>query len=121
MKRIRNKNSGFTLVELLFTIGLLAITITSVTMSMSSMLKTQRTNQFNQYKREIEDAACVYVSLENNDRTIKNVNISTLEVKGLVAENYTSPIPVKEEKDSVIVDWTDEGEKTCTYDIEQAY
>lgn len=100
---------GFTLVELLATIGILVIMSLIIGVNITSILKSTETNEEEFNKKQIEKAACVYVDSEElckdcNDK----VTVSNLIDSGLLDDSYNS------ERGTISVTRTD-GEKKCTY------
>lgn len=86
---------GFTLIELIITIGLLAVIGTVISTNILGTLDKQQENTYNNFKETLENAACTYVEsneyIKNNDRCSKSngctVTISKLLDKGLIEDN----------------------------------
>lgn len=101
---------GFTLVELMATIGLLAIMSLVIGVNITSILKTtkQREEDFN--KEQIKKAACVYYSSEElNPNGSTNITVENLIESGLLDETY------RNENGKITVYVTDDNEKKCIY------
>ena len=108
------KNKGFTLIELIITITLVAVISLSIGVSVSGMLSRQKEKQAEELKKTIEEAACVYSEVEDTSAT--SVTLKTLIEAGLLDKDLTNPItkiPL-EENDKVEINWYN-NEKTCTY------
>lgn len=58
-------SKGFTLIELIVTIGLLAIIGTMIATNMVGLQSKQMAQNYETYKSSIADSACVYVEMEN--------------------------------------------------------
>ena len=108
------KNKGFTLIELIITITLIAIISVTVGVSVSNMLSNQKEKEAKELKKIIETAACIYYEVE--DSTVKEVTLKTLVEAGLLDKDLTNPITKSplEENDKVEINWYN-NEKTCTY------
>ena len=101
---------GFTLVELMATIGLLAIMSLVIGVNITSILKNtkQREEDFN--KEQIEKAACVYYSSEElNPSGSKEIFVKNLIESGLLDETYRN---VENRKVTITVN---DDEKKCIY------
>ena len=110
------KNKGFTLIELIITITLVAVISLSIGVSVSGMLSRQKEKQAEELKKTIEEAACVYSEVEDTSAT--SVTLKTLIEAGLLDKDLTNPITKisLEENDKVEIIW-DNFEKTCTYNF----
>lgn len=112
---------GFTLVEMLVVVGLIAILSTVVGVNVVGMLNDQRTNEQNAFKKKIEDAACIYADLSANKSRCTsgcNLTIGDLISSGLIAEDLMDSkngVIVGSEKNKSITIIYPNGEKTCTY------
>lgn len=108
------KNRGFTLIELIITITLIAVISLSIGVSVSGMLSRQREKEAEELKKTIEEAACVYSEVE--DTSVTNVTLKTLIESGLLDRNLNNPITKEDlnELSSVSITWNN-NEKTCTY------
>ena len=85
------KNNGFTLVELIITITLIAIISVSIGVSINGMLSRQEEDQAEQYAKDIADAACVYAEV-NDITTNSTVTINELISAGLLSKDLINPI-----------------------------
>ena len=84
------KKNGFTLIEILVVIVLLAAVSVTVGVNMSGMAERQKEKQIKTYKETLEKAACVYAET-NNILTDSEVTIKTLIDEGLVNKNLKNP------------------------------
>lgn len=115
------KNKGFTLVELIITITLIAIITVSIGVSVTGMLSRQKENQSEEFSKTISDAACVYAEL-NNITTSRNVKVELLIEAGLLSRDLTNPLNdesitmPKYLNSQVTIIWNN-GLKTCSYTI----
>ena len=113
------KNKGFTLVELIITIALIAIITVTIGVSMSGMLSRQEERQIEEYVENIENAACVYAETHNMTNN-STVTIDALLIEGLLQSDLTNPKtnqPITEYRtDNVSITWTN-GEKKCEYTL----
>lgn len=111
------KNRGFTLIEILVTIALLAAITVTVGVSMSGMLSRQDDKDMENYALEIAKAACVYA--ETHDITTNStIKIKDLISAGLLKKTLTNPNTGKSiteyGEDEAKVTWQD-NEKKCEY------
>ena len=110
------KKNGFTLIEILVVIVLLAAVSVTVGVNMSGMAERQKEKQIKTYKETLEKAACVYAET-NNILTDSEVTIKVLIDEGLVNKNLKNPEtndPVsKYENDIVQIKWNN-NEKKCS-------
>ena len=110
------KKIGFTLIEILGVIVLLAAVSVTVGVNMSGMAERQKEKEIKEYKETLENAACVYAET-NNILTDSEVTIKTLIDEGLVNKNLKNPEtnePVsKYENNIVLIKW-DIKEKKCS-------
>ncbi len=120
---------GFTLIELIITIGLIAAVGTIVVANMSSTLSREQDTQYQMFVKKLENAACTYVELKvfqetygvNQKETCKNSSC-TIKVKDLLDSGL---IEEKDLKDPKIQDYISSNTsirisypgqvKTCTY------
>lgn len=101
---------GFTLVELMATVGLLAIMSLVIGVNITSILKTSKQNEEKFNKEQIEKAACVYYSSEElNPSGSKEIFVSDLIESGLLDETYRN---VENSKVTITVK---DNEKKCVY------
>lgn len=100
---------GFTLVELMATIGLLAIMSLVIGVNITSILKSTKQNEEEFNKEQIEKAACVYYSSDSSEGLNKNnITVEDLIKSGLLDETY------KNENGKITITFND-NEKKCSY------
>ena len=100
---------GFTLVELMATIGLLAIMSLVIGVNITSILKTSKQNEEDFNKKQIEKAACVYYSSEElNPSGSTNITVKNLIKSGLLDETYQT-------ETGKITITVNDNEKICSY------
>lgn len=122
------RKDGFTLIELIITIGLMVLMGVLVANNLTSLFSRQEDASIDDFKTEIEEAACVYIDL--SDPAIKSkkaeckshgctVSIGSLIQNGLLDENRINPLTKEKisNLDVVKINYVN-GEKTCTYDME---
>ena len=121
---------GFTMVELLVVISLIAIMSILIAINMTGILSEQNSSSFNSVQSKIESAACTYIDMQENhalrDQYKNNssggtVNLSTLIQKGLIDGEIKDPRNGKtlEEEQStlnVTIKWVNK-QKTCTLNV----
>lgn len=116
---------GFTLIEIIVTIGLIALIGTVIVSNLSATYTKQREEQYQNFKRVLENAACVYIDLDvassirstcrsNGSCTI---SVSTILQEGLIEDDDLIN-PKTEEAipgtTNISVTYTN-GVKTCSY------
>lgn len=110
------KNKGFTLIELIVTITLLAIISITVGVSVSNMLANQKEKKAENMKEEIENAACVYVETVNDSLT--EISLKTLIEEGLIDKDLVNPITKKQlDTTSTVKIKIENNEKKCEYEL----
>lgn len=121
MKKV-NKN-GFTLIELVVTIGLMALIGIVISVNVLGMFSDQEDQDYEAFKKQIEDAACIYVEttndLKKNCRATNGCYIAIDKTigEGYIAEDLVDPSTGKKvsenpSKYKVRVSWVD-NEKQC--------
>lgn len=110
------KKNGFTLIEILVVIVLLAAVSVTVGVNMSGMAERQKEKEIKEYKETLENAACVYAEI-NNILTSSEVSIKTLIDAGLINKNLKNPeteANVSSDGDRTVkIIWTN-NEKKCS-------
>ena len=111
-------NKGFTLVELLITIALIAVITVTMGVSISSMINRQEEKEFQQYVELIEESACTYAEKNNLPQVSSEVSIDTLISEGLLSKDITNPKTDKNIEyygsDIIGIRWID-YERICNY------
>ncbi len=85
------KNNGYTLVELIMTIGLLAAASTIILVNMVGIQGNQEQERQNRFKKTIADAACTYIDMSANStfrRNCKSSGSCTVNLSTLLSKNY---------------------------------
>ncbi len=116
---------GFTLIELIITIGLIAIIGVVLVSNMSAVFTNQQDVQYENFKKTIENAACTYIDLDIGaslrDTCLRNgscyVRVSALLSAGYIEESdLVNPKTQSSISTStnIQIRYTD-GIKSCTY------
>ena len=116
---------GFTLIELIITIGLIALVGTVIVSNLSSTYTKQQEQQYENFKNTLENAACTYINL-NVGASIKNTCRSTgscnVTAKMLLEEGLVTEEDLKNPKTQTAIPNTtniqityQDGTTTCTY------
>lgn len=111
------KNKGFTLVELIITIALIAAISVTVGLSMTGLFERQEEKELDEYIETIEKAACVYAISHN----VSEVSIDTLIRESLLRKDLVNPKTnediTKYGCNNVLIKWQN-YEKSCSYNID---
>lgn len=117
---------GFTLTELILTIGLLAVLGMVIISNMTGLLEKNKEDNYKTFVETIENAACTFIDLKaasgygidigNCKRSGCNVTISNLVSEGLLTEKQVISPKTNEDVSSKTVRITYPGnKKTCKY------
>lgn len=118
-----NKNNrGFTLIEMLVTIAIVGVLGVIIGINIVGMISRQKEKNYEEYKENIENAACLYFQRENPNATecagdSCQIQIPTLIQNGFVKKDMSNPITKESAENDgnyVEVSWSD-GERICTY------
>lgn len=117
---MKQNKKGFTLVELIITIGLMALIGIVIATNMAGLFSKQNEEEYESFKKKLQDSACMYVELYNKNscRTYGcTITIDQLIEKGYIEDNLKDPgtgklITEDKEKYKVKVHWVD-NVKTC--------
>ena len=60
------KKNGFTLIELVATMALIAILATVILVNMTGIKSNEESKQSDRFKKNIEEAACAYIDMSTN-------------------------------------------------------
>ncbi len=110
---------GFTLIELMATIGILTLMSLVIGANIVSILRSTEKSNDDALKEQLENAACVYVDSSlcsdkyNNCSTRSSIEISDLIDSGLIEETKT----IKELTNKFIKVTRADGEKKCEYSL----
>lgn len=120
-------NKGFTFMELLIVIALLAVIAVIISTNMVGLQGKQTEKEYKNYVDKLETAACTYFEKNeyatgkqecrnNPSSNYCKITIDTLISKGLIAEDLYNPKEGKDviefKDDYVLISYID-GEKTC--------
>lgn len=113
-------NKGFTLIEVIATIGIMILVGLVIVNNMSGILSKNQDEEYKNFKKEIEESACMYVEVKKTDCITNRgceVSIKELIENGYIADNLKDPSTNKkvienENKYKVNVSWID-NVKTC--------
>lgn len=118
---------GFTLTELILTIGLLAVLGMVIISNMTGLLEKNKEDNYKTFVETIENAACTFIDLKaatseyhmnigNCKSSGCNVKISDLVSEGLLTEKQVISPKTNEDVSSKTVRITYPGnKKTCKY------
>lgn len=119
---MKNKK-GFTLIELIVTIGIMILVGIVIVTNMSGILSKQNDEEYESFKKNLQDSACIYVETKwaNNKRTTCksqnncSVTINELINSGLIEDNLKDPSTgeVINKNRTISVRWVN-NVKTCT-------
>ncbi len=106
---------GFTLIEILVVIVLLAAVSVTVGVNMYGMQERQTKKEIKNYKETLEKAACVYAEAKNITSDTE-VTIETLIKEGLISKSLKNPETnksVETDTNKIKIEWKD-NEKKCS-------
>ena len=107
---------GFTLIEVLFVMVLVAAISVTVGVNMSGMQVRQDEKQLENYNATLTKAGCVYAEMKNITSNTE-VTVETLINAGLISKNLKIPNTKKtvesDKNKIVVIKWTN-NEKKCT-------
>jgi len=117
---------GFTLIEILVVITLLATLSITIGVNVTGMLQRQTEEKFNDYEETVADAGCVWAEVNNKKYSdnVNSVSISTLISGGYLKKDLTNPSTketVDKETNEVIITWENNNtERKCTFSARKA-
>lgn len=115
---MKNRN-GFTLIELIATIGIMLLIGIVIANNMTGLLSKNQDEEYNEYVKQIEESACTYVELKKPECKYSGCNVTLKELieSGYIAEDLKNPKTkkaVKDEKEKEVkVSWNSESVKEC--------
>lgn len=114
---------GFTLIELILTIGVMAMIGIVIATNMTGLFSKNEEENYDKFIKSIEDSACIYVEVAMDKNACKSsgacsITIGQLIERGYVDENKVNPRTGEaiDLNDTVSVSWPS-GVKTCKYNI----
>ncbi len=113
-------NKGFTLVELIVTIGIMALVGVVIAANMTGMFAKEEDNSVEAFKKQLEDAACILserATYRNLCQSGCTINASELISNGLIDENIKDPrnnTKIKDGGYQVKITWQNKV-KTCKF------
>ena len=120
-------NKGFTLIEIIAVITILALLGVIITINLSDTLKQTKQKKCEEFVKLIEDSACTYAGLSSKKVACNRSSCSPIKLKLLIEEGFideeTDPCTEKkiDTKKTVTVTWNEDGEKICTYNGVREY
>lgn len=86
-------NKGFTLIELIVTIGVMVLLGIVIVANMSGILSEQKDTDYETFKKKLEDSACIYVETADSSNSLNKTNCRTsggceIPVKNLIEKGY---------------------------------
>lgn len=124
MVKVMKNSKGFTIIELIATIGIMLLMGTVIINNTVSFLSKQKDEEYLFFKKKLEDGACIYVevALSREDRNNCKMNGCFVSVDNLIERGYIDDklknptngdlVRENEEKYKVNVRWVD-NVKTC--------
>lgn len=115
-------NKGFTLIELIASIGLMILIATIVTVNLNHMKEKREQSKITEFKTKVQDAACVFIDLTVNKVKKSNcypnctVSVDDLIKDGMISDDLINPKTNQAINPSlqISVSWDSNGKKTCT-------
>ncbi len=108
---------GFTLIEILVVIVLLAAVSVTIGVNLNGMQERQSKKEYDKYTETLEKAACTYAETKNFNGEY-SVKIKTLLEEGLLNKKLKNPDTEKsisEYEAHCILIKLEENKRTCTY------
>lgn len=86
------KKSGFTLIELIITIAIMALIGIVISTNMLGLFSQEEDRDYEEFVKKIEDAACIYVEtgFSSSERTSCRNNGCTISIQNLISKGYIS-------------------------------
>ena len=109
-------NKGFTLIEILVVIVILAAVSVTVGVNMSGMQERQNQKELDEYNNTLLKAACLYVEIKDN--SVDTITVEELINEGLVRKTLVNPKTketVEKDKDKIIEIKWENNEKKCIF------
>lgn len=112
------KKNGFTLIEVLVVIVLLAAISVTVGVSMGDISQRNKEKEIDNYKTKIEDAACLYAELKNITSTT-TITVSELLDNGYLRKDIINPESknsIIDEENKIVTIIFENNEKKCEFE-----
>ncbi len=116
-------NKGFTLIELIATIGIMLLIGIVIVNNMTGILSKQQAQDYESFKKELEESACVYVETKWSSDERKQckssnscfISVDKLIEEGYIAENLKDPNTgeLLDANYKVVIQWINDV-KTCS-------
>lgn len=89
VKNMKNK-SGFTLIELIVTIGIMILIGLVIVNNMAGFLSKKNDQEYENFKQKLEESACIYVEtvFSSEERNNCKNNGCTITVDNLIKRGY---------------------------------
>lgn len=107
---------GFTLIEMIITIALVAIISVVISININSLNKNTKVNECNNYFSNLENSACVAVETDKSFVNCMKHNYCEVSFNYLYENGYVKELNTncsKSPRAKVLVTWNDDGEKKC--------
>lgn len=115
---------GFTLTEMMAAVIIIGVIAATVAISFNNIMAKNKENKYKEFKREIEQAACIYIDLREY-KPVKdacyssgtcNVKVKALVESGLIDEDMINPNTDQKVNQNlnVQVKWGSDKVKKCT-------
>ncbi len=91
---MKNNTKGFTLIELIAAVTIMAIIGTIVIVNFNKISDKRSEKEYDEFKREVENAACVYADLDNQQQECSyscTVTAGELIDEGLISSDLINP------------------------------
>lgn len=116
---------GFTLIELIAALVIIALISTIVIINLDSVVNQTNSRKEADFKTDLEKAACVYIDLQANasykntcySSGTCNVTVAQLISGGIITSDMEDPVTKQNISPSLVVTvtWNNLGVKTCTF------
>ena len=113
--------------ELLAVIAIIGLLGTVATISLTKTHQNINQDSCNEFVKEIEDAACVYVNKYDKEivcdhNSCEPVKVEYLINEGLIQSEIDTCTGKEIDKNATVsITWNEEGEKNCHYNGERVY
>ncbi len=89
VKNMKN-NKGFTLIELIVTIGIMILIGLVIVNNMTGLFSNQEDKNYEEFVSQLQEAACLYVETSEfkNDRAACKANGCNIKIQNLIEKGY---------------------------------